>query len=144
MTTLKLHLDAQERLRRYLQPALEAIAQETLTFLQEKLNQPGSGVHHPGLPNPSSNPGEYPAKQSGALLACLGAAQLTDGSWVVGALNSVAPVPVEAWALEFPAPPNSPIDRNTVYGARPWLSKAHGDPELHARIRGALNALTRP
>lgn len=141
MTRLKLHPDARERLRQYLQPALEVVASTTLVFLREKLNQPGSGVHHPGLPHPSSNPGEYPAKQSGALLACLGAIQLTDGSWVVGALNSVAAVPVEAWALEFPEPPTSPVNRTTPYGARPWLSKAHGDPELHARIRAALTNL---
>lgn len=141
MTRLKLHPDARERLRQYLQPALEVVASTTLVFLREKLNQPGSGVHHPGLPNPSSNPGEYPAKQSGALLACLGKEQLADGSWVVGALNSVAAVPVEAWALEFPEPPTSPVNRATPYGARPWLSKAHGDPELHARIRAALTTL---
>lgn len=120
-----------------MEPVAEAMAQEAAGFLKEKLSGAGSGLHHPGLPNPSSAPGEYPAEQSGDLLACIGVQSTGPAQYEVGALNSVAPVPAEAWALEYPSPPSSPITRQSPHGARPWLSKALGDEELHDRLRAA-------
>lgn len=122
-------------LARHCDPVMRDVAETASDFLKEKLSGPGSGIQHPGLPNPSSLPGEYPAEQSGALLACIGAEQVAPGTYEIGALNSVAPVPIEAYALEFPEPPNSPVSRSTAHGARPWISKAAGDEELHDRLR---------
>lgn len=124
-----------ELLARHCDPVMRDVAETTSDFLREKLSGPGSGIQHPNLPNPSSLPGEYPAEQSGDLLACIGAEQVAPSQYAVGALNSVAPVPIEAWALEYPQPPSSPVDRQTAHGARPWLSKAAGDEELHDRLR---------
>lgn len=124
-----------ELLARHCDPVMRDVAEVASDFLKEKLSGPGSGIQHPNLPNPSSLPGEYPAEQSGDLLACIGFEQVAPGVYEVGALNSVAPVPVEAWALEYPQPPDSPVDRSTAHGARPWISKAAGDEELHDRLR---------
>lgn len=124
-----------ELLARHCDPVMRDVAEVASDFLKEKLAGPGSGIQHPGLPNPSSLPGEYPAEQSGDLLACIGLERVAPSEYDVGALNSVAPVPVEAWALEYPQPPDSPVDRQTAHGARPWISKALGDEELHDRLR---------
>lgn len=127
-------------LARHCDALAQDLAHDARDFLKEKLSGPGSGIQHPGLPNPSSLPGEYPAQQSGDLLACIGADQVAPSAYEVGALSSVAPVPIEAWALEYPQPPDSPVDRQTAHGARPWLSKALGDEELHDRLRATAGA----
>ena len=124
-----------ELLARHCDPVVREVAEEARDFLKEKLSGPGSGIQHPDLPNPSSLPGEYPAQQSGDLLACIGLERVAPSEYDVGALNSVAPVPVEAWALEYPEPPSSLVSRQTAHGARPWISKALGDEELHDRLR---------
>jgi hypothetical protein len=142
MTTVRFVLNpavlAQLQLR--LAPAVDTVADETLGFLRDKLSGGGSGVQYPGRPRPSSAPGEWPAEQSGALLACLGKADLGPLARAVGALNSVGPVPPEAWALEYPAPQGSPVSRQGPAGARPWASRALADSELRERIRAALRA----
>jgi len=104
--------------------AEQAGAQEAAAFLREKLNQPGSGNKWPGLPNTSSAPGEYPAKQSGKLLDSIDAQPLGQ-FWAFGSFNA----PPEAWGLEYPAP---------GHVARPWLSKALADPELRERVFHAM------
>ncbi|AFZ67074.1 hypothetical protein [Deinococcus peraridilitoris] len=127
------HLERE--LDRALDKVGEGIAEEFVSFLLDRLSGPGSGTHWPGLPNPSSSPGDYPAEQSGALLASIGKSQRSlNGMWAVGALNEIAPVPVEAWALEYPSPPGSPVKRDSEHGSRGWLSKALADDELHARL----------
>ncbi len=128
------HLDAE--LAAMFDRADEALAGEFKAFLQEKLAGAGGGVHHPGLPNPSSLPGEYPAEQSGALLRSIDA-QRGPGGWEVGSFDA----PPEAWALEYPSPPDGPIPRESERGARPWLSKALTDPELLERLLRALEVL---
>lgn len=52
---------------RALSAAVEGMAQGLVVDLQANLNQPGSGRQMPGQPNRSSAPGEYAARQSGAL-----------------------------------------------------------------------------
>jgi hypothetical protein len=121
-----------------LAPAVRIMAEETEAFLKEKLSGPGSGVQYPGQPHPSSQAGDYPAEQSGDLLACIGKAQVGPLAWHTGALNSVAAVPLQAWALEYPSPRGTPVSRQGPLGARPWASKALADPELHTRITAAL------
>jgi hypothetical protein len=101
-------------------------AQAAATFLAEKLDQPGTGKQWPGLPNISSAPGQYPAKQSGALLASIKARQV-NGVWFWGSFNT----PPEGFYLEYPKPGDS--------GARPWMSKALSDPELYERVWRAMS-----
>ncbi|WP_179944618.1 hypothetical protein [Deinococcus radiopugnans] len=120
-------------------PVSEAMGETVAGFLREKLDRPGSGTHHPGLPNPSSAPGEYPAEQSGDLVRAIGHEAVDAFHQRAGALNSVAPVPVEAFALEFPSPPSSPVKRSTQHGARPWASKALLDSELRQWLREAVS-----
>lgn len=114
----------------------EAMAEAAAGFLRQVLDQPGTGTHWPGLPNPSSAPGHYPARQGGDLVKSIGAQQV-GGQWHFGSFNA----PPEAWALEYPSPPGSPITRGTGRGARPWLSKALGDPEMHRAIWNALKPI---
>jgi hypothetical protein len=45
---------------------LQAFAEDFVSSMYDKLNQEGSGVQYPGLPNQSSAPGEPPAPQSEA------------------------------------------------------------------------------
>lgn len=54
-----------ERLSRALNVRAEALRSEIYGVLEE--SRIGRGVHHPGLPNPSSAPGDPPARQSGRL-----------------------------------------------------------------------------
>ena len=129
----------QAALATQLRPVSEVMGETVAGFLKEKLSGPGGGTHHPGLPNPSSAPGEYPAEQSGALVGAIGHEAVDAFHQRAGALNSVAPVPVEAFALEFPSPPNSPVQRSTQHGARPWASKALQDAELRQRLREAVS-----
>lgn len=129
----------QAALAAQLGPVSEAMGQTVAGFLKEKLSGPGSGTHHPGLPNPSSAPGEYPAEQSGDLVRSIGHEAVDAFHQRAGALNSVAPVPVEAFVLEFPSPPSSPVKRSTQHGARPWISKARLDSELRQRLREAIS-----
>lgn len=124
-------LDAQ--LARELDGISEALAGEFKAFLVEKLSGPGSGVHWPGQPNPSSAPGQYPAEQSGALVQSIDARREGD-HWEVGSFDA----PPEAFALEYPSPPGSPITRQSDHGARPWLSKALTDPDLHRRLEEVI------
>lgn len=126
--------DLEARLLRLLAPKVRAAGQEVKAFLTEKLSGPGSGVQWPGQPNPSSAPGEYPAEQSGDLVGSLDAREVGPLHWQAGAFEA----PPEAFWLEFPPPPGSPFAKKTGYGARPWISKAFNDAELHARILQSL------
>ncbi|GAA5514773.1 hypothetical protein Dcar01_03534 [Deinococcus carri] len=114
----------------------EAMAEAAAGFLREVLDQPGAGVKWPGLPNPSSAPGAYPARQSGDLLKSIGA-QKVGQEWHFGSFNA----PPEAWALEYPSPPDSPITRQSAHGARPWLSKFLGDELGHKVVWDALDSI---
>ncbi|OLV20220.1 hypothetical protein [Deinococcus marmoris] len=128
----------QAALAAQLGPVSVAMGETVAGFLKEKMSGSGSGVQHPGLPRPSSAPGEYPAMQGGALVRSLGHEAVDAFHQRAGALNSVAPVPPEAWALEFPAPAGSPIKRTGPKGARPWVSKALSDAELRQRLVEAV------
>lgn len=100
--------------------AEEIGAHEAAALLREKLDQPGSGIQHPELPNVSSRPGEYPARQFDKLINSIDA-QLISGVWAFGSFNA----PVEAFELEYPPP---------GHVARPWLSKFLADPLLRERV----------
>ncbi|GAA5503015.1 hypothetical protein Dxin01_02764 [Deinococcus xinjiangensis] len=125
-----------EEFERLFDEADERLARAAANFLTDVLGQAGSGTHWPGLPNPSSAPGQYPAEQSGKLRESIDA-QLIEGVWEFGSFNA----PPEAWALEYPSPPNSPITRQSAHGARPWLSKALTDPDLLERLWAALDGV---
>ncbi|GAA4002364.1 hypothetical protein GCM10022631_11320 [Deinococcus rubellus] len=109
--------------------AEKAGAEEAAAFLREKLGEAGSGNKWPGLPNTSSAVGSYPVEQSGKLLASIDA-QPSGQFWAFGSFNA----PPEAWALEYPSPPGSPITRQSEHGARPWLSKAMSDVDMRERV----------
>ncbi|WP_161881940.1 hypothetical protein [Deinococcus alpinitundrae] len=104
--------------------AEKAGAEEAAAFLREKLEGAGTGNKWPGLPNTSSAPGEYPAEQSGKLLKSIDA-QPMGQFWAFGSFNA----PVEAFALEYPAPGRT---------ARPWLSKMLADPDARERVMHAM------
>ena len=114
----------------------EQMAHAAVDYLRAAMNKPGNGTKWPTLPNTSSAPGEYPAVQSRKLLDSL-AVQQVAGEWHFGAFNA----PPEAWALEYPTPPGSPITRQSAHGARPWLSKLLGDPVAHAAIWASLDTI---
>ncbi|WP_158680070.1 hypothetical protein [Deinococcus sp. NW-56] len=113
----------------------EAMAKAAVAYLVNVMDRAGTGQKWPGLPNTSSAPGQYPVVQSRALIESLDARRL-GSEWHFGSFNA----PDEAWALEYPKPEGSPIDRKTPHGARPWLSKLLGDPEAHRAIWDALDS----
>lgn len=134
MATFQPDPDLDEQLARLLSRHVARAARTVTSFLHEKLSGPGSGVQWPGQPRPSSAPGEYPAEQAGTLVGSLDAQAVSALHWQAGAFNA----PQEAFWLEYPPPPDAPFSKKTDHGARPWISKALNDPELHARIVAAL------
>ena len=124
MGTFVVSPSLQADLQRMLAPKALIVADTIVEFLQEVL----------GDTNAPSSPGDYPAQVSGDLVGSIGKVQTGPTSWEVGSLNA----PPEAYFLEFPAPVNSPYRKLTPNGARPWLSRAIRDEQLHARIRQAL------
>jgi hypothetical protein len=105
---------------------LEAAGAAAAAYLKDALSQEGSGTQHPGLPNRSSSPEEYPAGQSMALAESIASQPGPGLSVTVGALIDPPP---EALSLLL-KPPGA--------GGRDWLGKAFHDPDLHqAALEGA-------
>lgn len=59
-------------IKQALHGALYEIGQQHVVHCRNLLRKEKSGIHHPGLPNRSSAPGEPPATQSGELLRHVG------------------------------------------------------------------------
>ncbi|GGO35581.1 hypothetical protein GCM10008949_38260 [Deinococcus humi] len=53
-------------------PVSEAMGATVSGFVKEKPDQPGSGIRHHGMPNPSRALGEYPARLSGNFVDSIG------------------------------------------------------------------------
>ena len=124
MGTFKVSPSLQADLQRLLAPKALIVADTVVEFLREKL----------GNDNAPSQPGDYPAKVSGALYDSISKQEVAPLHYEAGMING----PPEGFYLEYPAPPNSPYRKLTPNGARPWISKALHDEQLHARIHQAL------
>ena len=124
MGTFRVSPSLQADLQKLLAPKAAIVADTIVEFLQEVLSDT----------NAPSSPGDYPAQVSGDLVGSIGRRQTGPLSNEVGMIDG----PPEGFFLEFPAPPNSPYQKLTPNGARPWISRALRDEVLHARIREAL------
>lgn len=113
-------------LEAHLQGIVEAAAEASANFLRDRLAGPGTGVQHPGLPNRSSTPDEYPAEQSGDLLESIDARPAGRLTEAVGAFDA----PMHAFKLEF------------MDDGRPWASKAVHDPENHDAMNAAVEGIS--
>lgn len=94
--------------------------------LREKLGQAGSGERYPGMPNPSSRPGEYPARQTGELQRSIAARAEGNGQ---AAFGPISDPPDYVVPLHFKPPSD---------GGRPFLDFALADPDIHAAVKEAL------
>ncbi|MGL5005441.1 MAG: hypothetical protein ACRDAM_21155 [Casimicrobium sp.] len=114
----------------HLEPKLERGATRAALIIVDRLDQPGSGVKYSSLPNRSSAPGEYPARQSGELINSIDAREIALASFGVGSFNA----PDQAWYLEFDPPGAPGFERSTDSGVRQWLSRTMEDAEVQAAI----------
>ena len=97
-------------------------AQAGAAVLADKLSQEGSGIHHPGLPNRSSRPGEYPARQTGDLQNSIAAREAGTLRAEFGPLNDPPP---EAYFMQI-LPPDQ--------GGRDYMGLAYGDEDVRAAV----------
>lgn len=97
-------------------------AQAGAAVLADKLSREGSGIHHPGLPNRSSRPGEYPARQTGDLQNSIAARAAGDLKAEFGPLDNPPP---EAYFMQI-LPPEM--------GGRDYMGLAYGDEDVRAAV----------
>ncbi|MGL5005371.1 MAG: hypothetical protein ACRDAM_20800 [Casimicrobium sp.] len=112
-------------------PKLERGATLAGLMIIDRLSQPGSGEKYAGLPNRSSAPGEYPARQSGELVNSIDARALTPLRFGIGSFNA----PDHAYWLEFDPPGAPGFERETESGVRRWLSRTMEDPTVQEAIK---------
>jgi hypothetical protein len=111
-----------------LEEAMKVKAEVALEFFQEALDLTGSGIMHPGNVQPSSAPGEYAVRQTGALLNSLDARSDGPLTYDIGSFEDKdAEGYLHADDLET-SPPSK--------GGRPWVTMALHDPELARRLNG--------
>ena len=109
----------------HLDAAVARAAREAASVIHFNLDQPGHGEKWPKLPNRSSAPDEFPARQFDALINSIDAERAGLGEWQVGSFNG----PSEAVRLEF----------KQIGGAtRPWLSRSMEDPAMHEKMLAAI------
>jgi len=116
---------ADAQLETYLRRLTFAGAAGGAGALQEKLRGPGSGVHHPGNPNPSSSEGEYPAEQTGALADSIMPVHLEGTRSGFGSVDG----PPWTVALHFKPPGD---------GGRPFMDDAKHDRDIHRAMRDGI------
>jgi hypothetical protein len=107
----------------YLEHLLASHVHAGATWLDTALSQPGQGIHHPFLPNPSSAVGDMPAEQLGHLKDSIGFEQSGPLTFILGSLESLdAEGAAEALELETRPP---------TMGGRPFLTMTLNDPDFH-------------
>lgn len=94
--------------------------------LMGKLDQPGSGKHHEGNPNPSSAEGEYPAVQTGELLSSIDVQQVDYRTFEIGSFANRSREGFEH-AVELESRPPS-------QGGRPFLEMVMADPDFRKTL----------
>ncbi|GHG21481.1 hypothetical protein GCM10017784_11220 [Deinococcus indicus] len=125
MTRARVRPGAAGQLRDVLRRVTLAAAEGGAATLREKLSGPGSGTYHPGQPNQSSAPGEYPAEQSGAVRDSVMAVPIGDTRSAFGSVDG----PAHVIPLHF-KPPDA--------GGRPFMDDAKHDRDIHAGMRDAV------
>lgn len=111
----------------FIQRVMNGVGEIGLEFLQDALDLSGSGIHWEGNPQASSAPGEYPVRQTGALLASLDARPVDYRTQAVGSFED-KDAEGYAHAVDLEAKPTS-------RGGRHFLEMAIGDRELQDRLR---------
>lgn len=105
---------------------IQAAASIAASITKAHLDEPGMGIHWPGLPNPSSARGQYPARQFGPLQDSIGNERAGVARYYVGSIHNPPP---EAHYMEF---------KPVKMGGRPWLSKSMEDPQTHQEMNRAV------
>lgn len=115
-----------ERFRQSLSPLALRGAEAAADVLREKLSGPGTGVHYPGQPNPSSREGEYPAEQTSRLVGTIAARPAGPGQAQFGAIDD----PPDCLGDFHFKPPGE--------GGRPFMDHALADADIHQAVSTAL------
>lgn len=127
---MALYPGALERIEQDVDMRIGAAAKVGAAITKAHLDEPGSGIHWPNLPNRSSAPGEYPARQFGPLQDSIGSDRVASTVYYVGSIHNTPP---EAYFMEFKS-----VEGEWPYnGGRPWLSKSMEDAETHVRMNQA-------
>lgn len=116
------------RLERLLKSVVEEGARTGAKTLKEFSSQSGGGIHWDHLPNRSSAPGEYPAKQTGTLLRKI---QMRKVSFMEARYGIVKAGEAQFNLEFFP----------TSMGGRAPLKKSAHDPKMHEAIKAAIRKL---
>lgn len=116
---------AMEALTRDVARRIEAGVAEGARITKKNLDQPGSGVHYPWLPNRSSAPDEFPARQFDDLYNSIGYEQTGTTTFEVGSIHDP---PEHAHILEY-----NPATKKGG-GVRPWLSRTFEDRETRDKM----------
>src|SRR5690554_4090802 len=124
---------ALERIEWDVDMRIGAAARTGAAITKAHLNEPGTGIKYPNLPNRSSAPGEYPARQFGPLQDSIGSDRVAATVYHVGSIHNPPP---EAFYMEF----KPVVGKWPHNGGRPWLSRSMEDAETHVRMNQAARA----
>lgn len=117
---------------------MEEAAAAAANVLADNLDQTqGSGIKYPRLPNRSSAPGEFPVRQSGALLRGV----KHESGEGTSAQVAIYDDPGKLLGLEFSPPstnPNQPGTPSRTSGGRAPVWETMTDTQTHAAMKEAM------